>query len=243
MTQTIRDFLARDDIKQIQEHTMGEVMEQDFFRDPLRTVIINKDLFYAPADGIVLYAKEVDADEQYNVKGDDFTVKDMLADPEAKGKFLVVGVFMSWLDVHVNRVPAGVYYLDVRRTPAIQTHGVSMLMAENDLLEDFNIKKEDMEFLRYNEKCVSIFYCPAIKGRFYCVQVADKDIDSCLQFLRGQFLTQGDRFGQIRHGSQCDVIIPLKKGMKYETLVKPLDHVEAGLDAVIKIVRDKGETK
>jgi phosphatidylserine decarboxylase len=239
MTETIKEFLNRDDIQIIKEHTIGEVMEKDFFRDPLRTITLNRDLFYAPADGIVLYAKEIEADEPYQVKGADFTIRDMLADENYKEKSLVVSIFMTALDVHINRVPSSCYYLDAHSTPPLQTHGVSMVMEENDLLEDFNYKKEDLEYLRYNEKLVSVFHCPAIKGRFYIVQVADKDVDACLTWHKGQFLTQGERFGQIRLGSQCDLVIPLKKGIKYETLVKPLLHVEAGIDPVLKIARGR----
>jgi phosphatidylserine decarboxylase len=241
MVESIKSFLNRDDIKIIKEHTLGEVMEKDFSRDPLRTITLNRDLFYAPADGIVLYAKEVEANEPYQIKGVDFTIRDMLADENYKEKSLVVSVFMTALDVHINRVPSGCYYLDSRSTPPLHTHGISMVMEENDLLEDFNYKKEDLEYLRYNEKQVSVFYCPAIKGRFYIVQVADKDVDCCLTWRKGQFLTQGDRFGQIRCGSQCDIFIPLikKHGVSYEILVTPLSHVEAGIDPILKIIRDK----
>ena len=239
MTETIKEFLNRDDIKIIKEHALGEIMETDFFRDPLRTITLNRDLFYAPADGIVLYAKEVKPDEPYQIKGVDFTIRDMLADENYKEKSLVVSIFMTALDVHINRVPSSCYYIDTHSTPPLQTHGVSMVMEENDLLEDFNYKKEYLEYLRYNEKLVSVFYCPAIKGRFYIVQIADKDVDCCLTWHKGCFLVQGDRFGQIRCGSQVDLVIPLKKGIKYETLVKSLDHVEAGIDPVLKITRGR----
>lgn len=235
--QTIKEFLNRADIKKIKEHTLGQIMEEDFFRDPLRPIFFNPDLFYAPADGIVLYAKEVEADEQFEIKGAKFTLKDMLANEDYKEKSIVVGIFMTAWDVHINRVPASCYYLDSRSTPPLQTHGVSMLMAENDLLEDFNYKKEDLEYLRYNEKQVSFFHCPEIKGRFYLVQVADKDVDVITCWRKGSHLTQGDRMGAIRFGSQCDLVIPLNKGIEYEALVKPLDHVEAGIDPVIRIIR------
>jgi len=110
-----------------------------------------------------------------------------------------------------------------------------MIFQEDNLLKEFHYKKRDNEFLRFNEKKISKFHCPAIKGAFYIVQVADKDVDCCLTWRKGQFITQGDRFGQIRFGSQCDLIVPLKKGLKFETLVEPLVHVEAGIDPIIRI--------
>ena len=233
--QNIKEFLSRDDIREIIRQEKGKTMENSFFRDPLRTITINKDLLYSVADGIVLYAKEVGPDEQYEIKGDKFTVQDMLSDPDYKERSLVVGVFMSWLDVHVNRVPAGCYFLETKTTGPMQTHGVSMILQENNLLEDFSYKKKDNEFLRFNEKRINKFYCPAIKGALYIVQVADKDVDCCITWRKGQFLTQGDRFGQIRYGSQCDIIIPLNKKRDYKILVSPLDHVEAGIDPILSV--------
>jgi len=234
--QSIKEFLDRPDIKEIKDkHTQGERVETDFFRDPLRPSFYNPKLLYAPADGIVLYAKEFDADEKFAIKGADFSLKDMLADEELKGKFLVVGIFMTALDVHMNRVPCNCQYIKRRVTDPIQTKGVSMIMMEDDLLKAFNYKKEDFDYLRYNEKHVSVFYSPVLKSRFYIVQIADRDVDVVLNWHLGKPFVQGDRFGQIRFGSQCDICIPMGKGDKYEILVKKLEHVEAGVDPVIRI--------
>jgi phosphatidylserine decarboxylase len=233
--QTIKEFLNREAIKEIKSHTLGENMEQDFFRDPLRTIFYNPNLFYAPADGVVLYAKEMEADEPYEIKGAKFTLKEMLDNEDYKDRSLVVGIFMTALNVHVNRVPSSCYYLNVKETNPLQTHGVSMIVAENNLLEDFKIKKQDMGYLVYNEKRISKFYCPDIKGCFYLVQIADRDVDCNLTWRKGQYLIQGDRFGQIRFGSQCELVIPLKKGMNFEILCKPLDMVEAGKDTILAI--------
>ena len=232
--QTIQEFLNRPDIVAMQGNSLGKQMSEDFFRDPLRPITLNHNLFYAPADGVVLYAKEVKADEPYEIKGSKFTLKNLLNNDDYEEKSLVVGIFMTALDVHINRVPASCYYLEVTGTNPIQTHGVSMMVMENNLLDDFKIKTQDMEYLRYNEKQVSKFYCPAIKSSFYLIQIADKDVDVILNWRKGQFLLQGDRFGAIRWGSQVDICIPLK-GMKYETLVKPLGHVEAGIDPILRI--------
>ena len=234
--ETIKSFLSRPDIREIKRKPLGEIYENDFFRDPLRPITLNKDLFYAPADGIVLYCKEVEPDEQYEIKGDMFTVRDMLNDEDYKERSLVCGIFMTAFDVHINRVPAGCYFLDSFTTGPMQTHGVSMLLQENNLLKEFSYKKRDNEFLRYNEKRINKFHCPAIKGAFYIVQVADKDVDCAISWRVGQFLTQGDRFGQIRFGSQCELIIPLNKKRDFKILVPPLIHVESGVDAIVEIL-------
>jgi phosphatidylserine decarboxylase len=243
MTESIKDFLARKDIKEMRDREeMGEVMSKDFFRDPFRAIHINHDLFYAPADGIVLYAKErVKPKDFLDIKGKDYSLAEMLADPDYDLPSLVVGIFMSAWDVHVNRVPASCNYLSKTGTSPIITHGISMLMMEKELLELHHFCPEDIGYLVHNEKQVSMFHSPAINSRFYIVQVADKDVDVILNWGKGRHLMQGDRFGQIRFGSQCDLILPIKKNLKYEILVKPMDHVEAGLDPIVRITKEKDD--
>jgi phosphatidylserine decarboxylase len=67
--------------------------------------------------------------------------------------------------------------------------------------------------------------------------VADKDVDVILNWGKGRHLMQGDRFGQIRFGSQCDLCLPLRDHLEYEILVKPLDHVEAGIDPIVRVIK------
>jgi len=241
MTQTVKEFLDRPDIKEIRErHTMGKVMSEDFFRDPFRSVYLDQDLFYAPADGFVLYVKEkVKPDDFLDIKGKDFSLKEMLADKDYKDESLVIGIFMSYLDVHVNRVPTSCHYLKVRETNQIVTRGYSMLAVENDLIDHAKYDVNDTEYLTRNEKQVSVFYSPTIDGRFYVTQVADKQVNVIINWRHGHFFVQGDRFGQIRGGSQCDLVLPIKKGLKYEPLVEPLQHVEAGIDPVLRVTKAK----
>ena len=68
--------------------------------------------------------------------------------------------------------------------------------------------------------------------------MADRDVDVIQCWGARKFLSQCRRFGQIRYGSQCDLVIPLDKKMKYELLVKSLDHVEAGVDPLIRIIKE-----
>ena len=245
MAQSIEEWLKRPDIKEIKGHSKGDRASRDFFRDPLRPITLRPNELLAPADGTVLYTlMNVNPDAPFeikNVKGEkNFTLKELLADDDYEFPSLVVGIFMSELDVHINRVPANGYYVDLHKTNPIQTHGMSMIMVEHELLQEMHhhYKKEDLEYLRHNEKNVSAFYCPAIKGRFYVVQIADKDIDVIVNWGMNQHMMQGERFGNIRFGSQVDTVIPLTGDVDYEFLVKPLQHVEAGLDPIIRIHKE-----
>jgi len=231
----LKEWVNSDEIKKIQNMPKGKMFSTAFFRDPMRVIIINHDLFYAPADGVVLYAKEYDPKDFLEIKGKEFPLTDLLADKDYKERSLVIGIFMTGFDVHINRVPASAHYIDIRLTNNIYTHNVSMIMAENNLLDDFRINKNALGYLRSNEKRISVFSCHAIKGHFYIVQIADRDVDCILNWGQSKHLTQGDRFGQIRFGSQVDVVIPVKYLKNYEVCVKPLDHVLAGVDAIIRI--------
>ena len=233
---TLKEWLKTDEVKTLQAKKPGENMTQDFFRDPMRTIFYNPDVFYAPADGVVLYAKEFKADDFLEIKGKDFTLKEMLQDDEFEGKAMVVGIFMTSYSVHINRVPASSYYIECRKTNQIITHNVSMLVVEHDLFNDFNYDKKGLSYLYSNERRVNVFYAPTIRQRYYVVQVGDKDIDVIQNWGKGKYLLQGRRFGQIRWGSQCDLVIPLTNNIQYKALVKPMDYVEAGKDAVVGIL-------
>jgi phosphatidylserine decarboxylase len=236
MTKSIQEFLATPQVKEMKSHSLGDMMSEDFFRDPLRSVMVDPSILLAPADGVVLYAlPEVKPNDFLEIKGKDFSLREMLHDPDYDEVSLVVGIFMTSYSVHINRVPASAYFIDERYTNFIYTHNISMLLAENDLLNDFGYKDSDLRYLTSNERRVSVFYSSDIGGRFYIVQVGDRDIDVIQTWGKNNHLIQGERMGMIRWGSQCDLVIPLRS-TKFEILVKKLDYVEAGLDPIIQIV-------
>jgi phosphatidylserine decarboxylase len=238
----IKEWLKTEEVKKMrEENTLGQNMTQDFFRDPLRSIIYDPTLMYAPADGVVLYAMEnVKPDDFLEIKGKDFSLKEMLHDEDYDKPSLVVGIFMTSYDVHVNRVPLDAYYLEERSTNFIFTHNISMLIVEHDLFTEFNYDKKGLSYLQSNERKVNIFYCPEIRGKYYVVQIGDKDIDVISNWHKGNHLMQGHRFGQVRWGSQCDLVIPLTNpDVHYELLVKKMQHVESGIDPIIKIHKEQ----
>ena len=213
-------------------------MGVDFFRKPFRAVTYNPKVFYAPADGFVLYAKYFKADEFLEVKGKKFTLKELLCDDDYKTDSLVIGIFMSQLDVHWNRVPTDSFFVSdkERKTPNIFTNNSSMIDIEKALLNGEEYSENDMGYLHSNERKVSYIYSTALRHEYYIVQIADKDVDVIVNHAKGHFVLQGEEFGQIMWGSQVDLVIPLKKKKRYKILVKSYDHVEAGLDAVLEVL-------
>jgi phosphatidylserine decarboxylase len=238
MTLSIKEWLETPEIKEIRDkHTPGRSYSVDFFRDPLRSIKYNPSVLYAPADGVVLYARSnVKPDDFLEIKGKNFSLKEMLFDDKYDQKSLVIGIFMTCYDVHVNRVPCSTFMTEVRSAPHLFTRNSSMLLIENDLIKKDDYDPDGLAYLFANERKVSVCYSARLQGKYYIVQVADKDIDVIVNWGQGKYFTQGERFGQIRFGSQCDLVIPMGEKIEYEILVKSLDHVEAGLDPVVGII-------
>lgn len=241
MTMPISQWLATPEIKKMRQERlhgqMAKVESHEFFRDPLRNLKYNPMVFYSPADGIVLYAlPKVDpAKTMLEIKGKEFTLQDLLSDKEYVTPSLVVGIFMTCYDIHVNRIPTNGYFSEERETPFIYTHNTSMVGIENNLFEKHEYDAGNLKYLFANQRKISTIHCAGMGGKYYIVQIADKEIDVITNWDKHKFLRQGDRFGLVRWGSQVDVCIPLRDGISYKILVSPLDHVEAGIDPIIQI--------
>jgi phosphatidylserine decarboxylase len=230
--------------KEAQKHLnmpVNKLVSEAFFRDPLRKIHRNPSVMLSPADGVVLYTHKCMGpnDPIVEVKGKNFTVKELLNDPTYNSDSLVFGIFMTSISVHTNRIPTDGYLVEERDTPFIYTHNISMYALEYEFYNKLGYNKDNLNYLFCNERKVSTVIRNKEPEEYYLVQVADKDINQIVNWGDGSFLKQGDRFGQIRWGSQCDIIIPLDKNSKvdYEFLVNPLDYVKAGLDKVISIVQ------
>lgn len=235
----LKEWLATDEVRKLKAEPKGRLYSREFFRDPARSVYIDPNVFYAPADGVILYAlPEVQPDEPIlNIKGRAFTPRDALDDQDYNEPSLVVGIFMTALSVHVNRVPTSGYLVEKHVTPYLFTHNVSMILEEEELLDDGHVDPDDAGYLFANERCVMSVYAAALKTTYYLIQIAERDVDEILNFGDREHYTQGERYGQIRFGSQVDFILPLSKTHDYELIAKPQYVVEAGIDPIVRVNR------
>jgi len=235
MKMHIREWMNSPAVLSLKKESKGKMYTELFFRDPIRPTYFNNDLMYSPADGTILYAKEFNPNNFLEIKGKDFTVKDLLGIDDFNERAIVVGIFMTSYDVHTNRVPCDAIFVESKFCEVIQTHNMSMTLLEENLFYDFGYKKDQMSYLFQNQKKTSVFHSNMLGQRFYIVQVADKDINTIITYDDQKRMRQCSRFGQVRYGSQVDFALPLNKKFDYEILVKKLDHIEAGLDPIIKI--------
>jgi phosphatidylserine decarboxylase len=234
--QTVQEWLARPDVRQAREASLPELVSEKFFRDPMRPLRYDPYTFYSPADGFVLYSLTVGPSERIvAVKGRNLTTRELLQDPEYFVRSLVVGVFLTFYDVHVNRMPTD-GYVHFRRPPALGDE--SMIPVEASILGHGNLNPNDLAYAFTNERVVTRVYSPRIQQSYYLVQIADREVDTISLFVQdGECVKQGQRFGAIRFGSQVDLIVPLRNTrFKFTNLVegRTLYHVEAGMDLLVK---------
>jgi phosphatidylserine decarboxylase len=159
-----------------------------FFRNPERKAPQDEAVYVSPADGKVL--------EVQRVKEDRYLHREMQK----------IGIFMSPLDVHVNRIPRSGVVVDTIYHPG------KFISANRD--------KASLD----NEQCAIIV--KDRKGRIYTfVQVAGYIARRIVCYARaGKEVETGQRMGLIRFGSRLDVYLPLEA----ETLARVGQKVRAG---------------
>ena len=105
MAKTLTRWLA-EDVEPLHDKSVAWLSQFHFFRDPVRPTYADLSCFFAPADGIILYQREVRPEQPIvNIKGRPYSLRDALCNPGFQHECLVIGVFMTFFDVHVNRLP------------------------------------------------------------------------------------------------------------------------------------------
>ena len=238
MAKTLQNWLE-EDVEPLQDKSVAWLSQFHFFRDPVRPTYSDLSYFFSPADGIILYQRQVRADEAIvTIKGKDYSLRDALRDPHFDAECLVIGIFMTFFDVHVNRVPYP-GQLSYKELDPIDTYNHAMLDVETHILKELRIPAEKLEYLHHNQRMVNRIHSSELGGPYYVLQIADYDVDCITPFdlKQNQAAAQGERFSMIRYGSQVDLIVPLSSKFDFTTMQKVDDHVEAGLDPLIKLTR------
>lgn len=148
-----------------------------FFRDPVRVTPQGASLVISPADGIVSAIEE------------GISLPGEIADP-ADGSFTRISIFLSVLDVHVNRIPFAGSIIRRAYRPG------------RFLNADLDKASEE------NERCSVVIETPA-GLKIGLVQIAGLIARRIVNELsEGQAVIAGARFGIIRFGSRVDVYVP-----------------------------------
>jgi phosphatidylserine decarboxylase len=166
----------------------------NFFRDPDRNSPGKDNVVVSPADGTVLFVKEVDDNKYIN------------------GKAKQISIFMSPLNVHVNRIP-----IDGIVQYQQYYHG-KYIAAFEDKASEVNERSE--------------FGINSKYGKVFFTQVAGFIARRIVYDIKeGDTVHQGDRFGMIKFGSRVDVVVPVS----WHEKVKKDDKVTAGESILFEI--------
>jgi phosphatidylserine decarboxylase len=168
-----------------------------FFRNPERTVeTLDNNLIYSPCDGKVVTIEEVDENEYF------------------KDKRIQVSIFMSPLNVHVNRNPIG------GEVKYSEYHPGKYLVAWHPKSSTEN---ERTTVVLSNGKNEVLFR-----------QIAGALARRIVNYLKvGQKVSQGEDMGFIKFGSRVDVFLPLNAKINVK-----MGDIANGNETVIAEFRD-----
>lgn len=233
------DEWVRNDVAHLNKKPLKWLSEENFFRDPSRPMFSEPNYFFSPADGIIVYQCVVDAASPViDIKGKPYSLRDGMQDPAFDKTCLVIGIFMTMYDVHVNRVPYD-GFLSYKPLDPIGTFNHPMLDVERGLINELTIDHGSATYLHHNQRVLNRIYAPDLGESYYVLQIADYDVNCVTPFTLEQNtpVSQNQRFSQIRFGSQVDLILPLTKRYAFETVQEIGTHVEGGIDPLVAIVQ------
>lgn len=149
-----------------------------FFRNPERVVEQNEDLLYAPADGKVVVIEQTVENEFFN-------------EPRIQ-----VSIFMSPLNVHVNRIPVS------GKVDYYKYHEGDYLVAWHPKSSTHNERTTVVLETLKGTKILLRQIAGAVARRVVCYAEVGKDFQ------------QGEDFGFIKFGSRVDIFLPLDAEIK-----------------------------
>jgi phosphatidylserine decarboxylase len=187
----------------------GALVLRRFYRDPERTPPALPGLIVSPADGEVVYVRRSSGGvlPAASKSSRAYTLQELTRTPLHDRDAVVVGIGLSFLDVHVNRSPLGGQvvrrrhhsgrFASLRRPEAVFENERATLVIERDGLQ------------------------------IAVVLIASRLVRRIVTFVReGERVRIGQRIGAIRFGSQVDLVLPAEDGLA--VVVRPGDRLTAG---------------
>jgi phosphatidylserine decarboxylase len=177
------------------------VLAWRFYRDPERIAPVDPRAVVSPADGVVVYVRPTEAGEAFAEKhGRRYRLPELDGTQLGSAEATVIGIAMSYLDVHVNRAPIGGRVIRQRRRPG----RFASLKRPEAILE--------------NERVTTVLESDELQ--IAIVQIASRLVRRIVLFVReGASIAGGDRLGAIRLGSQVDVVLPSLEGLELHVTV------------------------
>ncbi len=188
-----------------------------FFRNPSRDITSDPDEFVSPADGRIIYIKELEKGQipvsvkKHRLAGIEEITKTSLTGQPC----YLIGIAMTLFDVHMNRAPIGGKVILVKHTPG---EYLGLNNPESTILNERNtivIQRED-----------------GIMAAV--VQIAARYVRRCIiSVSEGEIVEHGSIIGRIRWGSQADLIIP----RNCDIMVREGQQVYAGETVIARLLK------
>jgi len=192
------------------------VLAYRFYRDPERTAPNRDDVIVSPADGEVLYVHESRGGvlPVSTKHGHNYTLQELTRMPLQREDAVVIGIGMSFLDVHINRAPIAGRITRHRHFPG----------------RFGSLKRTEIVFK--NERATTVIAREDLEVAV--VQIASRLVRQIVSFVQeGQDVALGQRIGVIRLGSQVDLVLPGREDLK--VIVQPSDRMRAG-ESIIAVL-------
>ncbi len=168
-----------------------------FFRDPDRPITTDEDAVLAPADGRVMVAGAPPGQ----------------AGPA--GNWQQISIFLSPMDVHVNRMPIG------GRVTKVEYHPGRFLPAYRTDAGDLN-EYTEVTIDHHGQPIVVRQIVGILARRIVC------------RVNEGAVVKAGERFGVMKFGSRMDIFVPSTAALA----VKVNDRVVAGVTVIARLAGD-----
>jgi len=133
-----------------------------------------------------------------------------------KGPAVKIGIFLSILDVHINRAPCNVKVEKITYRKGRYSNAANPRSGKINTSNDLWLARTDEPADRIIVRQIS----GAIARRIVC------------DIKQGQNLSGGEKFGMIKFGSRTELYLPEREGLK--TLVNIGDKVKAGITTLAR---------
>jgi phosphatidylserine decarboxylase len=184
-----------------------------FYRDPDRVPPEGTNIILSPADGTIKYIKSIEKGEiPFSSKGKEkIKLSEPLTGILEDGQGYLIGILMTYLDVHVTRTPIKGKLTYFKHIPG----------------QFLSLKREDAPYR--NERVMEVVESDRFK--IGLIQIASRLVRRIVTYSKeGDELALGQRIGMITFGSQVDVVLPKLQGLKIKARVG--EQVYAGLSII-----------
>ena len=188
-----------------------------FFRNPERKIDSDPDQIVSPADGRIIYIKELEKGQlpvsvkKYRLA----TIEEITKTSIPEQPCYLIGIAMTLFDVHINRAPISGKVILVKHTPG---EYLGLNKPESTIVNERNtivIQRED----------------GIMAG---VVQIASRYVRRCIVSVNeGDIVAHGGIIGRIRWGSQADLIIP----RNCEIMIREGEQVYAGKTIIARLLK------